>query len=119
MCLSAPLTSQFAQARQYTNFELRSVERVWLQRVMSGDQCDGRGRVSGVKGIKKVVLVLSGKGGVGKSTVSCQVFLPSFCPLARSAIDQTLSISTSGTSCFARAGQYAVRQFPSPHAQRC
>jgi Mrp family chromosome partitioning ATPase len=27
----------------------------------------------GIKGVKKVVLVLSGKGGVGKSTVSCQV----------------------------------------------
>ena len=37
---------------------------------MSGEGASGR---AGVKRIKKVVLVLSGKGGVGKSTVSCQV----------------------------------------------
>ena len=41
---------------------------------MSGaDSTEGGARVSGVKGVKKVVLVLRGKGGVGKSTVSCQV----------------------------------------------
>ena len=45
-----------------------------LPSAMADSEIEGGG--VGVKQVKKVVLVLSGKGGVGKSTVACQVQPP-------------------------------------------